>query len=143
MEGFITGDRGPEAFYQAQDHVWKIIEERHYPSFLVALTCRTTVGRQPASCEPDGGGGALKDRNFSWKDVAVSEQSHDKAVVEWSEQHQQARTRIEQLDARLTVKVQVRAYVVICLIFVSNWPSWWVNDLCAGFEEFAQYCPTG
>lgn len=105
MEGFITGDRGPEAFYQAQDQVWKVLEERHYPSFLVVLTCQMT-GRQ--SCETDSATDPLKEKHFSWRDSGGSDESDDTTgVIEWSEQTQLAKSRIEHLDSRLVVKLQV------------------------------------
>ena len=91
MEGFITGDRGPESFYQAQDKVWKVLERDHYPSFLVVLTCQMTGRRS----EPDS---ANKERHFSWRepwiaDSADSEESGG-GVLEWSEQTQLAKSRI-------------------------------------------------
>ena len=105
MEGFITGDKGPEAFFQAQDQVWKVLEERHYPSFLVVLTCQMT-GRQ--TCETDSVANPVKERPISWRDAYISDESEDTpGVIEWSEQTQLAKSRMEQLDARLVVKLQV------------------------------------
>lgn len=105
MEGFITGDKGPEAFFQAQDQVWKVLEERHYPSFLVVLTCQMT-GRQV--CETDSATDLKKERHFSWREPWIADESDDTAgVIEWSEQTQMAKSRMEQLDARLVVKLQV------------------------------------
>ena len=108
MEGFITGDRGPEAFFQAQDQVWKVLEERHYPSFLVVLTCQMT-GRQQKGCETDSATDPLKERHFSWKEpwIADSETDDTTGVMEWSEQTQLAKSRMEQVDARLAIKLQV------------------------------------
>lgn len=103
MEQFITGDKGPEAFFQAQDQVWKALEERHYPSFLVVLTCQMT-GRQ--GCETDSATDAHKARHFSWREPWIADESDD-GVIEWSEQTQLAKSRMEQLDARLAVKLQV------------------------------------
>lgn len=104
MEGFITGDKGPEAFFQAQDQVWKILEERHYPSFLVVLTCQMT-GRQ--GCETDSGNDSKK-RHFSGREPWLADETDDTSgVIEWSEQTQLAKSRMEQLDARLGIKLQV------------------------------------
>ena len=108
MEGFITGDRGPESFYQAQDQVWKVLERDHYPSFLVVLTCQMTGRRQQLNgSEPDS---ATKERHLSWRepwiaDSADSEESGG-GVLEWSEQTQLAKSRIEYLDGRLAIKLQ-------------------------------------
>uniref|UniRef100_A0A0P4YXH5 Sorting nexin-25 n=1 Tax=Daphnia magna TaxID=35525 RepID=A0A0P4YXH5_9CRUS len=105
MEAFIVGDKGPEAFFQAQDQVWKVLEERHYPSFLVVLTCQMT-GRQ--GCETDSATDPLRERHFSWKEPWIADdQSDDTAgVMEWSEQTQFAKSRMEQVDARLVIKLQ-------------------------------------
>lgn len=105
MEGFITGDRGPEAFFQVQDLAWKVLEERHYPSFLVVLTCQMT-GRQ--GCETDSATDPLKERHFSWREPWIADESDDTTgVIEWSEQTQLAKSRMEQVDARLAIKLQV------------------------------------
>lgn len=106
MEAFIVGDKGPEAFFQAQDQVWKVLEERHYPSFLVVFTCQMT-GRQ--GCETDSATDPLRERHFSWKEPWIADdQSDDTAgVMEWSEQTQFAKSRMEQVDARLVIKLQV------------------------------------
>lgn len=108
MEGFITGDKGPEAFFQAQDLVWKALEERHYPSFLVVLTCQMT-GRQGNGCETDSSTADQKMRHYSWvKEPWIADESDDTGVIEWSEQTQLAKSRMEQLDGRLVVKLQVQ-----------------------------------
>lgn len=36
MESFMLGDAGPDAFYEAQNHVYLILEEQHYPTFIVS-----------------------------------------------------------------------------------------------------------
>lgn len=101
MESFITGDKGPEAFFQAQDIVWKSLEERHYPQFLVVLTCQMT-GRQ--TCETDVAPDPLKERQFTWE----ADNSDDTSgVIEWSEQTETAKSRIKYLDNKLTTKLQV------------------------------------
>jgi len=104
MEGFIIGDRGPESFFQAQDQVWKILEERYYPSFLVVLSCQMT-GRQGQHFETDSipSESSGRERHISWKESSSADSD---GVIEWSEQTQVAQSRIEQLDARLTVKIQ-------------------------------------
>lgn len=105
MEGFITGDKGPEAFFQAQDQIWKILEERHYPSFLVVLTCQMT-GRQV--CETDSGNDSEKKRHSNGREPWLADENDETSgVMEWSEQTQLAKSRMEQLDARLTIKLQV------------------------------------
>jgi len=115
MEGFITGDRGPESFFQAQDQVWKILEERHYPSFLVVLSCQMTGRQQQQQQQPQQqqlelnsetdpvAESSARERHISWKESGSADSD---GVIEWSEQTQLAQSRIEQLDARLTVKVQ-------------------------------------
>ena len=103
MEEFITGDKGPEAFFQAQDIVWKTLEERYYPSFLVVLTCQMT-GRH--MYEADSTSDAAKEKRITW----MADDSEDSSgVIEWSEQTQAAKSRIECLDSKLTTKLQVRA----------------------------------
>lgn len=105
MEGFITGDKGPEAFFQAQDQVWKVLEERHYPSFLVVLTCQMTGRQESNGCETDS---PRKLRRFSWKmEPWIADESEDTGVIEWSEQTQMAKSRMDHLDGRLVIKLQV------------------------------------
>ncbi|XP_023218900.1 sorting nexin-25-like [Centruroides sculpturatus] len=36
IESFMMANKGPEAFFQAQDDVYKLLEERFYPSFIVS-----------------------------------------------------------------------------------------------------------
>lgn len=36
MESFLLGDIGPNVFYEVQDNVVKILEEKYYPSFMVS-----------------------------------------------------------------------------------------------------------
>ncbi|KAL3879426.1 hypothetical protein ACJMK2_031724 [Sinanodonta woodiana] len=36
MESFMLGNTGPDAFFEAQKQVYQILEEQHYPSFLVS-----------------------------------------------------------------------------------------------------------
>ena len=110
MEGFIIGDRGPESFFQAQDQVWKILEERYYPSFLVVLSCQMT-GRQGQHFETDSIPleSSGRERHISWKESSSADSD---GVIEWSEQTQVAQSRIEQLDARLTVKIQVNVLII-------------------------------
>lgn len=36
MEAFLLGDTGPEVFYDLQDDVWKMLEEKYLPSFLMS-----------------------------------------------------------------------------------------------------------
>lgn len=122
MEGFITGDRGPESFFQAQDQIWKILEERYYPSFLVVLSCQMTgrQGQQQGQQQQQQQGqqqqqqhssetdpvveASGRERHISWKESSSGDSD---GVIEWSEQTQLAQSRIEQLDARLAIKIQV------------------------------------
>lgn len=36
MESFLLGDKGPDVFYEVQEDVVKVLEEKYYPSFLVS-----------------------------------------------------------------------------------------------------------
>lgn len=36
MESFLLGDIGPNVFYEVQDNVVKILEDKYYPSFAVS-----------------------------------------------------------------------------------------------------------
>ncbi|XP_033743124.1 sorting nexin-25-like [Pecten maximus] len=36
METFLKGDTGPDAFFEAQDQVYQVLQKDHYPSFLVS-----------------------------------------------------------------------------------------------------------
>uniref|UniRef100_T1INF6 Sorting nexin-25 n=1 Tax=Strigamia maritima TaxID=126957 RepID=T1INF6_STRMM len=36
MESFLTGDKGPDAFFAAQEIITRNLEERHYPCFIVS-----------------------------------------------------------------------------------------------------------
>lgn len=60
MEAFMLGDSGPEAFFSAQEAVYKKLEEKHYPSFLVSdlyhryLTSVEDVGGESADVRRKG-----------------------------------------------------------------------------------------
>lgn len=36
METFLKGDTGPDAFFEAQEQVYQVLQKDHYPSFLVS-----------------------------------------------------------------------------------------------------------
>ncbi len=93
MEGFITGDRGPESFFQAQDQAWKVLEERYYPSFLVVLTCRMASRNQGVDTT-ESASSVLSPASCSTPGVLVDASGDgDEESLEWSEQTQVASHR--------------------------------------------------
>lgn len=36
MESFLLGDQGPEVFYEVQEDVVRILEEKYYPLFVAS-----------------------------------------------------------------------------------------------------------
>ncbi|XP_064621309.1 sorting nexin-25-like isoform X2 [Lineus longissimus] len=44
MEGFMIGDKGPEAFFGAQSQIYQELEEHHYPSFIVSDVYHSYAG---------------------------------------------------------------------------------------------------
>ena len=92
----------------------QVLEERHYPSFLVVLTCQMTGRQSSNGCETDSSGDSRKGRRFSWKmEPWIADESDDQGVIEWSEQTQLVKSRLEQVDARLVVKLQVKHFELL------------------------------
>ncbi|XP_057339890.1 sorting nexin-25 [Microplitis mediator] len=93
MEAFLMGDKGPQIFYQVQDDVVKIIEDKYYSSFLVSEQYKQM---QEA---------LLVERT----DLLVDERVNDCVVNETTlvgEHSNYARSKLDQLAEKLNNKMQ-------------------------------------
>lgn len=102
METFMLGDSGPDAFYEAQQQVYKLLERQQYPSFLVS----DLYHRYVTFLEEQGGevpGSAGKDELFFEPTEGCSDEDGDEM---FSVQSYHAKQKLQQLDTKITNKSQ-------------------------------------
>ncbi|KAH0554738.1 sorting nexin-25 [Cotesia glomerata] len=90
MEAFLMGDKGPQVFYQVQEDVVKIIEDKYYSSFLVSPQYKQMQE-------------ALISERPDLSDERVSEVASETLVGEHSTY---ARSKLDQLAEKLNNKMQ-------------------------------------
>ncbi|XP_060599757.1 sorting nexin-25-like [Ruditapes philippinarum] len=102
METFMLGDSGPEAFYEAQEQVYKVLERQHYPSFLVSDIFHKYV----TLIEEQGGeatGASGKDELFFEPKEGLTDDEEDEM---FSAQSYHAKQKLQQLTTKITNKTQ-------------------------------------
>ncbi|KAK3599208.1 hypothetical protein CHS0354_012814 [Potamilus streckersoni] len=104
MESFMLGNTGPDAFFEAQKQVYQILEEQHYPSFLVS----DIYHRYITSLDEDVKGSVLflaKDELFfEPKDGWVESDEDDMDIFLTQSYH--AQQKLQQLDSKIQNKSQ-------------------------------------
>ncbi|XP_053400334.1 sorting nexin-25-like isoform X2 [Mercenaria mercenaria] len=101
METFMLGDSGPDAFFEAQQQVYKVLERQHYPSFLVSDLYHKYV----TLTEEQGGettGSAGKDELF----FEPKEGWSDEEDKMFSQQAYEAEKKLQQLNTKILNKTQ-------------------------------------
>ncbi|XP_064482182.1 sorting nexin-25-like isoform X2 [Ornithodoros turicata] len=104
IEAFIMADSGPEAFFQAQQEIYKILEERYYPSFLLSEAYHNLVLETKKSCidvgrvRDDDERDPLSERT---EDTVIAPDQPYKTVTESCIQ---AKSQLRQLEAKLDEK---------------------------------------
>ncbi|XP_018044280.1 PREDICTED: sorting nexin-25-like isoform X2 [Atta colombica] len=96
MEAFLLGDMGPNVFYEVQDSVVKILQEKYYPSFLVSEQYKNM---QEALLN-ERAEGLVEDREII--DGTLSESS----TLLVGERSNYARSKLDQLHEKLNNKMQ-------------------------------------
>ncbi|KAL4230572.1 sorting nexin 25 [Mactra antiquata] len=103
METFMTGDSGPESFYEAQQQVSKVLESQHYPSFLVS----DLYHRYITLIEDQGGevtSTSGKDELFFEPKEGWSDEDTENEM--FSVQSYHAKQRLQQLETKIMNKSQ-------------------------------------
>ncbi|XP_052796615.1 sorting nexin-25-like [Mya arenaria] len=100
METFMMGDSGPEAFYEAQQDVFKRLESQHYPSFLVSdLYHRYVTSMEEEAAESEGSKGKAE--------LFFEPTEEDEEDLEmFSVQSYHAKQKLQQLDSKISNKAQ-------------------------------------
>ncbi|GAB6030109.1 hypothetical protein CHUAL_005788 [Chamberlinius hualienensis] len=111
MESFLMGNKGPEAFVQAQELVYKYVEERYYPSFIVSDVYRhmlidaKRIGIEfatEASCQTADSPDVFN----TDAEEPITIGSPQTSNIPLSHQTTFARTRLDQLTDKLSTKIR-------------------------------------
>ncbi|XP_043269106.1 sorting nexin-25 isoform X2 [Venturia canescens] len=96
MESFLLGDKGPDVFYEVQEDVVKVLEDKYYPSFLVSEQYR----KMQEALLSERADGLAEDRQL----VEGSLSEHSSLLV--GDHSNYARSKLDQLEEKLNNKMQ-------------------------------------
>jgi len=70
---FLVGNRGPEAFYDAQEVVYHQLEEKHYPQFIVSQIYHNFIinwdGSESMASGETGSSGSMDGGNSFYMEI--------------------------------------------------------------------------
>lgn len=102
MESFMLGDTGPDAFYEAQNQIYLILEKQHYPNFIVSDVYHEymlALEGEPLKQSP-----SLEDEFLGSKEtLGAFEVVED---VLFADQSYSIQKRLEKLDEKILNKTQ-------------------------------------
>ncbi|KAJ9596971.1 hypothetical protein L9F63_012001 [Diploptera punctata] len=101
MEGFLLGDKGPEVFYEVQDEVMKMLEEKYYPSFLVS-----EVYQMMQTAMEEGNNSENHDAVEELPELVITDSDAENSSLHVVDQSNYARKKLDQLQEKLNNKMQ-------------------------------------
>ncbi|PSN49063.1 Sorting nexin-25 [Blattella germanica] len=101
MEGFLLGDKGPEVFYEVQDDVVKILEEKFYPSFLVSDAYQAMQTAMEDARSSDN-----NENEEELPELVSPDSTNETSSLHVVDQSNYARKKLDQLEEKLNNKMQ-------------------------------------
>lgn len=111
IESFIMANKGPEAFFQAQDDVYKLLEERFYPSFIVSEIYETMITEAERTGIDFTQTSQTNISKLYESELPLDNSQHEDLLEETSamslsEHSDLLKSQLEQLDEKISVKKQ-------------------------------------
>ncbi|XP_071480255.1 sorting nexin-25-like [Diadema antillarum] len=107
MEAFLIGNAGPDAFYQAQHKVYQLLDQEHYPSFLVSNFYAKLCQEMAPQASGEGLPSAIKDELQNSYREETSQPSPDLETTEsLIEQTNTIESTLKRIEEKLSNKSQ-------------------------------------